>query len=56
MVGNSPKSDINPPLAIGMNAVYIPHPRNWHLEHEEIVPGAGMVLELEDFSHLKRHF
>lgn len=56
MVGNSPKSDINPPLAIGMNAVFIPHPRNWHLEEEEIVPGTGKVLELSQFSDLRRHF
>src|SRR5260221_1124165 len=27
MVGNSPKSDINPALAAGLNAVFIPHPR-----------------------------
>ena len=26
MVGNSPRSDINPALAAGLNAVFIPHP------------------------------
>ena len=36
MVGNSPRSDINPALAAGLNAVYIPHPHTWHLEHEEV--------------------
>src|SRR5216117_293242 len=29
MVGNSPRSDINPSLAAGLNAVYIPHPHTW---------------------------
>lgn len=56
MVGNSPKSDINPPLAIGMNAAYIPHPRNWHLEEEPLIPGKGKLLELRSFSELRRHF
>lgn len=56
MIGNSPKSDINPALAVGMNAVYIPHARNWHLEHEELVPGAGTLLELSRFTELRDHF
>ena len=56
MIGNSPKSDINPALAVGMNAVYIPHARNWHLEHEDLVPGAGTLLELSRFSELRNHF
>ena len=34
MIGNSPRSDINPALAAGLNAVYIPHPHTWHFEHE----------------------
>ncbi len=56
MVGNSPKSDINPPLAIGMNAAYIPHPRNWHLEDEPLIPGKGKLLELTSFPDLRHHF
>ena len=39
MIGNSPKSDINPALAAGLNAVYIPHPHTWGLEKAEIVNG-----------------
>src|SRR5580658_358263 len=41
MIGNSPKSDINPALAAGMHAVWVPHERTWTLEREEIreVPG-----------------
>ena len=36
MIGNSPKSDINPALAAGLNAVFVPHGDTWILEHEEI--------------------
>ena len=36
MVGNSPKSDINPALAAGLNAVFVPHGSTWILEHEEV--------------------
>jgi putative hydrolase of the HAD superfamily len=56
MVGNSPKSDINPALAAGLKAVYIPHPRTWGLEHEEIQPVDGRLLVLENFAGLRRHF
>ena len=36
MIGNSPRSDINPALAAGLNAVLIPHADTWELELEEI--------------------
>jgi putative hydrolase of the HAD superfamily len=36
MIGNSPKSDINPALAAGLSAVYVPHPRTWSLEREDV--------------------
>ena len=36
MIGNSPKSDINPALAAGLNAVFVPHGNTWILEHEEV--------------------
>ncbi len=36
MIGNSPKSDINPALAAGLRAVYVPHPRTWQLENEAV--------------------
>ena len=55
MVGNSPKSDINPALAAGLRAVYIPHPRTWHLEREP-VPNRDSLLQLESFSCLREHF
>jgi putative hydrolase of the HAD superfamily len=57
MVGNSPRSDINPALAAGLNAVYIPHPHTWHLEHEEVEnAGEGRVLTLSTFADLRGYF
>lgn len=56
MVGNSPRSDINPALASGMNAVYIPAPHTWEYEHEEIRPGTGELLVLDSFRDLQKHF
>ncbi len=56
MVGNSPRSDINPALAVGMNAAYIPSARSWEFEHEEIRPGAGELLVLDAFRDLQKHF
>ncbi len=41
MVGNSPRSDINPALEAGLNAVFIPHPVTWEMEHEEVQCGVG---------------
>ena len=57
MVGNSPRSDINPALAAGLNAVYIPHPHTWHLEHEEVQnTGEGRFLTLSTFAELRTSF
>jgi putative hydrolase of the HAD superfamily len=57
MVGNSPKSDINPALKAGLGAVFIPHERTWSLEHQEIgeAPGARL-LRLQAFPQLRDHF
>jgi len=55
MIGNSPRSDINPALAAGMKAVYIPHVHTWTLEHEQPVDHPGL-LELGKFSDLQFHF
>jgi len=57
MIGNSPRSDINPALASGLNAVYIPHPHTWLMEHEEVQnAGTGQLLQLQRFSDLRAHF
>jgi len=57
MIGNSPRSDINPALAAGLNAVYIPHPHTWRLEHEEVQnAGEGRLLTLSAFAELRTYF
>jgi putative hydrolase of the HAD superfamily len=56
MIGNSPRSDINPALAAGLNAVFIPHQQTWVLEKEELAPGGKRLLVLERFSDLTHHF
>jgi putative hydrolase of the HAD superfamily len=57
MIGNSPRSDINPALRAGVNAVYVPHPRTWVLEREEIQPVNGRrLLRIDRFSDLRKHF
>jgi putative hydrolase of the HAD superfamily len=56
MVGNSPKSDINPAMEAGLNAVFVPHAHTWILENQEIRPGTGRMLVLERFSDLTKHF
>lgn len=53
MIGNSPKSDINPALEAGLNAVFIPHDRTWTLELQEIQPqGPGQFKMVEKFPDL----
>jgi putative hydrolase of the HAD superfamily len=58
MVGNSPRSDINPALAAGINAVFVPHDMTWALEHETVnsAPDGLRLLQVERFADLKRHF
>jgi putative hydrolase of the HAD superfamily len=57
MIGNSPKSDINPALAAGLHAVYIPHERTWVLERTELLPQEGRrLLQLSSFADLLGHF
>jgi putative hydrolase of the HAD superfamily len=56
MVGNSPKSDINPALRAGLSAVFIPHHNTWELEHEPLQSGAGRLLVISQFAQLREHF
>ncbi|MGI8771796.1 MAG: HAD family hydrolase [Acidobacteriaceae bacterium] len=58
MIGNSPKSDINPALEAGLNAVIVHHPNTWILEHEALAapPAAQRLLELHSFADLLQHF
>jgi putative hydrolase of the HAD superfamily len=58
MIGNSPKSDINPALAAGLHAVFVPHGDTWILEHEEVnpAPPPQKLLIVGRFSELREHF
>ncbi len=58
MVGNSPVSDINPALAIGLNAVFIPYHMTWVLEDDQVqsAGATGRLLVVERFTDLQKHF
>jgi putative hydrolase of the HAD superfamily len=58
MIGNSPKSDINPALAAGLNAVFVPHDQTWILEHEDLAeaPQGQKLLVVEKFAGLREFF
>jgi putative hydrolase of the HAD superfamily len=56
MIGNSPKSDINPALEAGIHAVFVPHERTWTLEREELREGPGRLLKIARFRELREHF
>jgi putative hydrolase of the HAD superfamily len=56
MIGNSPKSDINPALEAGIHAVFVPHDRTWTLERAELREGPGRLLQVERFAELKQYF
>src|SRR5262249_42839330 len=58
MIGNSPKSDINPALAAGLNAVLVPHDFTWILEHEPVAEAQPpcRLLMVESFAGLREHF
>jgi len=58
MIGNSPKSDINPAFAAGLNAIFIPHDFTWALERENInhPPSDRQLIELAAFAELTRLF
>ncbi|HVM60479.1 MAG TPA: HAD family hydrolase [Verrucomicrobiae bacterium] len=55
MIGNSPRSDINPARAAGLGTVFIPYHTTWQHELEEIAPD-GSTLVLENFGQLAEHF
>jgi putative hydrolase of the HAD superfamily len=56
MIGNSPRSDILPARAAGLNAVFIPNPHTWVLEHGELDHPDDGVLHLRHFRELVQHF
>jgi putative hydrolase of the HAD superfamily len=58
MLGNSPKSDINPALAAGLNAVFLFHKHTWVLEHTALDPApvGQQLIELDAFAKLAEIF
>jgi len=56
MVGNSPKSDINPALRVGMYAIHIPYRDTWKLDDEPIVAREGKFQQLSAFTDLQKVF
>ncbi len=56
MIGNSPKSDINPALAAGLNAVYVPHARTWSLEKEDVPESHPRLLKVGRVAELVEYF
>ena len=55
MIGNSPRSDINPAKAAGLRTVFIPYHSTWQHETEEILTGGPETLVLESFGELAQH-
>ena len=53
MVGNSPRSDVNPAVEAGIGGVYVPHPNTWELEIEGLVT-SDRVTVLERFADLPK--
>ena len=56
MIGNSPKSDVNPALEAGIQAVFVPHDRTWTLEREALREAPGRLLTVERFADLREYF
>lgn len=56
MVGNSPRSDINPAKAAGLHTVFIPYHTTWQHELEEISSNGTQTLVLDHFGQLAEYF
>jgi putative hydrolase of the HAD superfamily len=56
MIGNSPKSDVNPALSAGLSAVYVPHSRTWSLEIAELPESHPRLLRIESIRQLTGYF
>ena len=55
MVGNSPKSDINPATEAGLGALFIPHDQTWTAEQQEMTH-PDLVVTLHRFADLVAFF
>jgi putative hydrolase of the HAD superfamily len=58
MIGNSPRSDINPALEAGLHAVFVPHDNTWMLERDELRRHSadGRLLQINKFGELRDLF
>lgn len=59
MIGNSMRSDIQPALAAGIHAIYVPNPHTWHMENVEFrhdYAWPGTFIELDKITELADHF
>ena len=56
MIGNSPKSDINPALAAGLNAVFVPHAHTWVSKNRTSGPAEGACSSSNASPILRQHF
>jgi putative hydrolase of the HAD superfamily len=58
MIGNSPKSDINPSLKAGLNAIFIPHNSTWVLEQEvlDAAPAGQNLLQFTSIIEIAETF
>jgi len=54
MIGNSPRSDINPASKAGFKTVHIPHHSLWEFEHEDLHQQPDLLLRR--FKELLQHF
>ena len=52
MIGNSPKSDINPALRNGMLAIFILYPYTWKLDNEELMENHDNLFEVKDITQI----
>lgn len=52
MIGNSPKSDINPALKTGMHAVFIPYSYTWKFDTEPLLEHHPHLVIVKSFSDL----
>lgn len=55
MIGNSPKSDINPAIEAGLHAIYIPYDHTWSAECVEITQ-SPFVITLPRFADIISYF
>lgn len=56
MIGNSPKSDINPALAAGLRAIFVPHQRTWGLELQALPEEHPRLLRVAGIRELTARF